>query len=170
MLSINNFNFLSNNVIELLVPYLSSTYNRLMFILFIYFLLLRMPYIYSSIAFMGVIICVISPLFLSIFLSRICTGLNEFFSSLLPPGTPLGIAPFVCLAETISYIVRPIVLMIRPFLNITIGSIGGASLASITMSLTGIYLFLCLLFFYEIFVAVVHWFIISKILSFSVDH
>nr|YP_009467181.1 ATP synthase F0 subunit 6 [Artyfechinostomum sufrartyfex]YP_010461007.1 ATP synthase F0 subunit 6 [Artyfechinostomum malayanum]APX55330.1 ATP synthase F0 subunit 6 [Artyfechinostomum sufrartyfex]ARH10829.1 ATP synthase F0 subunit 6 [Artyfechinostomum sufrartyfex]UUF68160.1 ATP synthase F0 subunit 6 [Artyfechinostomum malayanum] len=136
------------------------------------FLLLRVPYIYGMSGFGLFIIISIFPLFLSLFISRIVdNGPASFFSGFVPPGTPLWIAPFVCLAETLSYIVRPIVLMIRPFVNLTIGALGGVAIASLGFKF-GVWIigFLFLLFFYEVFVALVHWFIVCNILSFSEDH
>lgn len=79
-----------------------------------------------------------------------------FFSGFIPEGTPIWIAPFVCLAETLSYLVRPVVLMIRPFVNLSIGALGGYVLGMLTFSQWWVVLFLVVLFFYEVFVAVVH--------------
>lgn len=62
------------------------------------------------------------------------------------------------------------VLMIRPFLNISIGAIGGASLGGMFMSKSIVILILLFVFFYEVFVAMVHWFIVVNILDFSIDH
>nr|YP_009734331.1 ATP synthase subunit 6 [Echinostoma revolutum]QIJ97883.1 ATP synthase subunit 6 [Echinostoma revolutum] len=136
------------------------------------FLFLRIPYIYGMSGFGLFIVFVIFPLFLSLFISRLVDGgPASFFSGFVPPGTPLWIAPFVCLAETLSYIVRPVVLMIRPFVNLTIGALGGAALGALGFKF-GVWVvsFLFLLFFYEVFVALVHWFIVCNILSFSEDH
>eukprot|EP00108_Taenia_solium_P011610 TsM_000335100 transcript=TsM_000335100 gene=TsM_000335100 len=47
------------------------------------------------------------------------------FWSLIPVGTPIYICPLVCVAESISYIIRPVVLILRPFINIRlVSSIG----------------------------------------------
>jgi len=63
----------------------------------------------------------------------------------------------VCLAETLSYIVRPVVLLIRPFVNLTIGSLGGVAIGVLGLKYGfGIFIFLIVLFFYEVFVALVH--------------
>nr|AKG49768.1 ATP synthase F0 subunit 6 [Ogmocotyle sp. JM-2015] len=135
------------------------------------FLSLRMPYIFGIWGFGVYLFFVIFPLFFSLFLCRIIDGgVSSFFSSLVPSGTPIWIAPFVCLAETLSYIVRPVVLMIRPFVNLTIGSIGGYVLGALCLSSWWVVVFLFILFFYEVFVALVHWFIVCSILSFSEDH
>lgn len=42
----------------------------------------------------------------------------------------------MCLAETIRYVVRPVVLMIRPFLNLSIGAFGGAAIGGMCISLS----------------------------------
>lgn len=98
------------------------------------FLFLRIPYVFGVLGFGLFLGVVIGPLFLSLFLGRLLDrGLFEFFSGFVPPGTPLWIAPFVCLAETLSYVVRPIVLMIRPFVKLTIGSMGGVALGAMSL-------------------------------------
>lgn len=77
----------------------------------------------------------IFPLFLALFVSRLLDGdIDVFFRGFIPLGTPLWIAPFVCLAETLSYLVRPIVLMIRPFVNLSIGALGGYVLGGMCFS------------------------------------
>nr|YP_009650989.1 ATP synthase F0 subunit 6 [Uvitellina sp. SSS-2019]QCY72815.1 ATPase subunit 6 [Uvitellina sp. SSS-2019] len=136
------------------------------------FLYLRIPYIYGFYGFGLVLVFFIAPLFLSLFFSRLSLfGFRSFFCGFIPLGTPLWISPFVCLAETLSYMVRPAVLMLRPFVNLTIGSLGGVALGSLVFKFGGgVVVFLLLLFFYEIFVALVHWFIVCNILSFSKDH
>ena len=63
----------------------------------------------------------------------------------------------MCLAETLSYIVRPVVLLIRPFVNLTIGSLGGVAIGVLGLKYGfGIFIFLIVLFFYEVFVALLH--------------
>lgn len=67
--------------------------------------------------------------------------------------------------------VRPIILMIRPFVNLTIGAMGGVALGAMSLEFgVWVLLFMVVLFFYEIFVALVHWFIVCNILSFSEEH
>nr|ALD62342.1 ATP synthase F0 subunit 6 [Echinostoma hortense] len=147
-------------------------YRLCLFSLLLSFLFLRVPYIYGMYGFGLFIFTFIFPLFLSLFLGRLLDfGPYSFFSGFVPVGTPLWIAPFVCLAETLSYIVRPVVLMIRPFVNLTIGVLGGFAIGSLSLKFGGwVISFLVLLFFYEVFVALVHWFIVCNILSFSEDH
>uniref|UniRef100_A0AAU7N3P3 ATP synthase F0 subunit 6 n=1 Tax=Dollfustrema vaneyi TaxID=438518 RepID=A0AAU7N3P3_9TREM len=149
----------------------SFIYCFMVFLMLCVFVVLRVPYLYGLGGFLVFLVGFISPLYLSFFLSRLsCFGVSFFLSSFVPVGSPLWIAPFVALAETISYIVRPVVLLIRPFLNISIGAIGGGVLGSLFFQSWGVSFFLFVLFFYEIFVALVHWFIVCNILSFSSDH
>nr|BDB04336.1 ATP synthase F0 subunit 6 [Fasciola gigantica] len=147
-------------------------YRLCLFFLLCCFLHLRLPYLYGLMGFGLFLVFMVAPLFLALFLGRLVdVGLFSFFSGFVPLGTPLWIAPFVCLAETLSYIVRPVVLLIRPFVNLTIGSLGGVAIGVLGLKYGfGIFIFLVVLFFYEVFVALVHWFIVCNILSFSEDH
>nr|YP_010401649.1 ATP synthase F0 subunit 6 [Cryptocotyle lingua]UQU69047.1 ATP synthase F0 subunit 6 [Cryptocotyle lingua] len=146
-------------------------YRLVLFFLLVSFLGLRLPYLYGMGGFGVFILFFVFPLFVALLFSRLIDGsLDSFFSGFVPQGTPIWIAPFVCLAETLSYIVRPIVLMIRPFVNLSIGAMGGYVLGMMCFSASWVLFFLFILFFYEVFVAVVHWFIVCSILSFSEDH
>nr|YP_010461151.1 ATP synthase F0 subunit 6 [Carassotrema koreanum]UUF92000.1 ATP synthase subunit 6 [Carassotrema koreanum] len=149
----------------------SNLYRLVLFSVFLCFLGLRLPYLFGLVWFGLFILSFVFPLFLSLFFSRVFDkGPYSFFSGLLPVGTPLWIAPFVCLVEGLSYIVRPFVLMLRPFVNLSMGAFGGHALGSLFFS-SGVFLILLFVFFfYEIFVAVVHWFIVCNILSFSEEH
>lgn len=119
-------------------------------------MLLRLPYIFGLTGFGVYLFFIIFPLFLGLFLGRLRDSVSLFFSGFVPDGTPLWIAPFVCLAETLSYLVRPVVLMIRPFVNLTMGSLGGYVLGGMAFVKGWVLFFLLFLFFYEVFVAVVH--------------
>lgn len=147
-----------------------GVYRLLLGVLLFCFLSLRLPYIFGLLGFGLYLFFYIFPVFISLFLRRIVRKPGLFFSSFVPLGTPLWIAPFVCLAETLSYLVRPVVLLIRPFVKLSMGSLGGYVLGGMCFSSIYVLGFLVVLFFYEIFVAVVHWFIVCNILSFSEDH
>lgn len=144
--------------------------DSLLFSLLVCFLLLRIPYLYGMWGFCSFLIFLIFPLFLTLFFSRICVNAPAFFSVFVPTGTPLWIVSFVCLAETIRYVVRPLVLLLRPFVNLSLGAVAMFSLSSMYFMNSAVLLFLVIVFFYEIFVALVHWFIVCNILSFSADH
>nr|YP_008578690.1 ATP synthase F0 subunit 6 [Haplorchis taichui]AGW07001.1 ATP synthase F0 subunit 6 [Haplorchis taichui] len=161
-----------NNVISYVAGGLGDSFYRLLlFMVLLVFLGLRLPYFYGMGGFGIFILISVFPLFMSLFFSRLIDGsMSAFFCGFVPQGTPLWIAPFVCLAETLSYVVRPVVLMIRPFVNLSIGALGGAVLGALSMTSGWVLFFLVLLFFYEVFVALVHWFIVCSILSFSEDH
>lgn len=134
------------------------------------FVMYRFPYLYRPFFFRVFLICVVFSCFLSLFYSRVFTGWVKFFSSFVPVGTPLWICPLVCLAETISYIIRPFILIFRPFIKISLGCFGAAAVGRFCLSNLCWMSILIILFFYEVFVALVHWFIVTNILSFSVDH
>nr|ACB31848.1 ATPase 6 [Opisthorchis viverrini] len=142
-----------------------------LFLLFMGFMSLRLPYFYGMGGFILFIFFVVSPLFCGLFFSRVLDGgLSRFVSCFVPIGVPVWIAPFVCLAESLSYVVRPVVLMMRPFVNLSAGALGGYAVGALCFINYWVVVFLVLLFFYEVFVAVVHWFIVYSILSFSEDH
>ena len=130
----------------------------------------RFPYVYRSFFFITFLLVVVFSMFMSLFLSRILGDTNLFFRGFVPVGTPLYICPVVCLAETVRFIIRPFVLIFRPFINITLGCFGAIALRKFCFVKILWLLLLCLVFFYEVFVALVHWFIVTNILSFSVDH
>nr|QXU59697.1 ATP synthase F0 subunit 6 [Duthiersia expansa] len=160
---------------------LSILYNRLLNLFSYYYLLLltvllilflsyRFPYVYSPLFFAIALLCYIFSGFMAMFLMRIFRSPSVFFSSFVPVGTPLYICPLVCCAETISYLIRPFVLIFRPFINISLGCFGAVAVGGFCFSGVSWFLLLMVVFFYEVFVALVHWFIVSSILEFSVDH
>lgn len=134
------------------------------------FIFYRFPYCYSPFIFFMFLITVVFSMFISLFLSRITLKINLFFSRFVPVGTPMYICPLVCIAETISYIIRPIVLILRPFINIRLGCFGAVAIGKLCFVKMFWSILLFILFFYEVFVAIVHWYIVISILAFSVDH
>nr|QXU59685.1 ATP synthase F0 subunit 6 [Cephalochlamys namaquensis] len=159
----------------------SALYNRLLGlfsyyylctlgVLLVVFVYYRFPYVYGAYSFIVILFCYLFSGFVSLFLMRLFKSPNIFFSGFVPIGTPLYICPLVCCAETISYFIRPLVLIIRPFINISLGCFGGIALGGFCLGSYWWIIALTLLFFYEVFVALVHWFIVTSIMSFSVDH
>lgn len=134
------------------------------------FLLFRVPYCYSPYYFYIFLIVVVFSAFISLWLRRVDYRVNKFVSRFIPVGTPSYICPLVCLAETISYIIRPFVLILRPFINIRLGCVGAVRLGRLCMAKSFLLIVLFLVFLYEVFVALVHWYIVTNILSFSLDH
>nr|YP_010704911.1 ATP synthase F0 subunit 6 [Plagiorchis multiglandularis]WCQ78408.1 ATP synthase F0 subunit 6 [Plagiorchis multiglandularis] len=168
---VSRFNIINNSVYGLISGGWNDGFYRFFLLVLLFcFLSLRVPYIFGLFGFGWYLFFYVFPLFIGLFFSRIFSSVDSFFSSFIPLGTPLWIAPFVCLAETLSYIVRPVVLLIRPFVNLSMGSLGGYVLGGMCFNSNYLLIFLVLLFFYEVFVAVVHWFIVCNILSFSEDH
>nr|YP_009414359.1 ATPase subunit 6 [Dactylogyrus lamellatus]ALP29099.1 ATPase subunit 6 [Dactylogyrus lamellatus] len=134
------------------------------------FLTIRVPGFYGLSDFIFLLLTLIFPIFLGLFFNRLGFGLDSFISSMIPAGTPMWVAPLVGLAEMISYFIRPLVLMLRPFLNITIGVFGSLSLGSLCLGTNALLLVLVIIFFYELFVAFIQWYIVASILDFSIDH
>nr|UFQ89154.1 ATP synthase F0 subunit 6 [Anindobothrium lisae] len=134
------------------------------------FIMYRFPYCYSPLLFVVFLVCVVLGCFGALCFRRLLLGSVSFFSSFIPVGTPLYICPLVCLAETISYVIRPFVLIFRPFINISLGCFGAVALGNFCFCGWAWFVVLGVVFFYEVFVALVHWFIVANILSFSVDH
>ncbi|KAK4467239.1 hypothetical protein MN116_000312 [Schistosoma mekongi] len=105
-----------------------------------------------------IIIALIVPLYLSLFFRRMFTTFRLFISGFIPIGSPILLSPFVCIIELVRYIIRPIVLLIRPFVNISAGVYFGIGLGRIRFLLDYYYISLLfiILFVYEIFVALMH--------------
>lgn len=159
----------------------SIIYNSLIFIFSYYYLLglvrilllfirYRIPYCYRPYFFYIFLIVFVFRMFISLFMRRLFYRFNTFFRQFVPVGTPLYICTLVCLAETIRFIIRPIVLILRPFINISLGCFGTVALCNLCFNSWLLIIVIFLLFFYEVFVAIVHWYIVTRILSFSVNH
>nr|YP_009330666.1 ATP synthase F0 subunit 6 [Cloacotaenia megalops]AOG66049.1 ATP synthase F0 subunit 6 [Cloacotaenia megalops] len=166
----NNFSTIVSLLYNFLINVFSGYYCLLLSSVLLLFLSYRFPYCYSPFIFSVFLVCVVFSAFLSLFFTRLCENYNEFFSSFIPVGTPIYICPLVCLAETISYIIRPIVLILRPFINISLGCFGTVALCNLCFTNYFWLIVVAVLFFYELFVAVVHWYIVTSILSFSINH
>lgn len=166
----NNYSSVFSILYKNIITIFSYYYLLILSCVLILFLSYRVPYCYRPFLFSVFLVVVVFRAFISLFSSRLFDSTKEFFSSFVPVGTPMYICPLVCVAETISYIIRPIVLILRPFINIRLGCLGAVSLCKLCFKSWVWILVLFILFFYEVFVAVVHWYIVTSILSFSVDH
>jgi len=166
----NYYSSLINIMYNSLISVFSVYYLAPLLISLILFVSYRVPYCYTPYLFITFLVTVVFSLFISLFFARLSSRLTEFFSRFIPVGTPLYICSFVCIAETISFIIRPIVLIIRPFINISLGCFGAVALGGFCVGRGVWSIVLAFIFFYEVFVALVHWFIITSILSFSIKH
>lgn len=165
-----NYSSISSFLYKYILQLFSYYYLFILSCVFFLFLLYRVPYCYRPFFFSIFLVVFVFGSFISLFLSRLTENFNIFFSRFIPVGTPGYICPLVCLAETVRYIIRPLVLILRPFINIRLGCFGGVALCGLCFNNVLWVFILLLLFFYEVFVAVVHWYIVTSILSFSVDH
>ncbi|VDN99055.1 unnamed protein product [Rodentolepis nana] len=93
-------------------------------------------------------------MFISLFSRRLFRKFNTFFSGFIPVGTPIYICPLVCLAETIRFVIRPIVLILRPFINIRLGCVGTVAICKLCFNNVLLISVIFILFFYEVFVAI----------------
>ena len=121
------FSFLYNNIIFVFSYY----YLFILGCVLSLFLVYRVPYCYSPFLFSIFLLVIVFRMFISLFLSRLFNKIKDFFSRFIPVGTPLYICPLVCVAETVSYIIRPIVLILRPFINIRLGCFGAVALCKL---------------------------------------
>nr|QBZ73929.1 ATP synthase subunit 6 [Versteria mustelae] len=167
---INGFSSLICSFYKLVVNTVSYYYFFILSWVLSLFLSYRFPYCYSPYFFCVFLIVVVFVMFFSLFLCRLYIGADIFFSSFIPVGTPAYICFLVCMAETISYVIRPFVLILRPFINISLGCFGAISIGGLCFYSIWWVLIMVIIFFYEVFVALVHWYIVTSILSFSVDH
>nr|WBW05714.1 ATP synthase subunit 6 [Echinococcus granulosus]WBW05716.1 ATP synthase subunit 6 [Echinococcus granulosus]WBW05718.1 ATP synthase subunit 6 [Echinococcus granulosus]WBW05724.1 ATP synthase subunit 6 [Echinococcus granulosus]WBW05726.1 ATP synthase subunit 6 [Echinococcus granulosus] len=170
MIVVNDFGSLMGRFYVLVLKGASYHYFVLLMLVLFWFLVYRLPYCYSFYLFFVFLFGVVFVMFVSLFMCRVFSNVNSFFASFVPLGTPLYICFIVCVAESISYVIRPIVLILRPFINISLGCFGAVALGNLCFVSCWWVLILVLLFFYEVFVASIHWFIVSSILDFSVDH
>nr|AWW03879.1 ATPase subunit 6 [Echinococcus granulosus sensu lato genotype G7]AWW03891.1 ATPase subunit 6 [Echinococcus granulosus sensu lato genotype G7]AWW03903.1 ATPase subunit 6 [Echinococcus granulosus sensu lato genotype G7]BAF56550.1 ATPase subunit 6 [Echinococcus canadensis] len=170
MIVVNDFGSLMGRFYVLVLKGASYYYFVLLMLVLFWFLVYRLPYCYSFYLFFVFLFGVVFVMFVSLFMCRVFSNVNSFFASFVPLGTPLYICFIVCVAESISYVIRPIVLILRPFINISLGCFGAVALCNLCFVSCWWVLILVLLFFYEVFVASIHWFIVSSILDFSVDH
>nr|AFI44209.1 ATPase subunit 6 [Schistosoma japonicum] len=146
-------------------------YSLSLFILIFVFAIVRFPYVYGMFDYGLCLIVLIMPLFISLFFSRLFCAFGLFVSSFIPVGCPIYLAPFVCIIGLISFIIRPVVLLVRPFVNISAGVYFGVFVGNLCFAINYfIFVIFFVLFVYEIFVALMHWFIVQEILKFSVDH
>nr|UFQ89058.1 ATP synthase F0 subunit 6 [Serendip sp. MZUSP 7987] len=166
----NSYSSLVSALYNYLIGVFSYYYLAVLSVVLFLFISYRFPYCYSPYLFSVFLLTVVFSCFISMFFRRVCSNFEEFFSGFVPVGTPLYICPLVCLAETISFLIRPFVLIFRPFINISLGCFGAVALSNFCFTNSIWLLILCLVFFYEVFVALVHWFIVTNILAFSIDH
>lgn len=132
-------------------------YLFVLFVLLGCFFSLRLPYVFGVMGFGVLVFYFILPIFFALFLCRL-RYFYDFSASFVPEGSPQKMAFFVRFAELISYIIRPLVLILRPFVKLSLGCLVSHELWSSLAGGSGFYmLFLgLLLFFYEVFVTLVH--------------
>lgn len=149
-----------SSVVSMLYNYLigafSYYYLCILTLVLLLFVSYRFPYCYRPFLFGVFLVTIVFSRFMALFLRRVGSRFSEFFRGFVPVGTPLYICPLVCIAETISYIIRPFVLIFRPFINISLGCFGAVALRKFCFIGNVWFFLLGIVFFYEVFVALVH--------------
>lgn len=133
-----------------------SLYLSVLLGLLLVFLVIRCGYGYGIVGFGLLVYIMILPLFICLFLFKILGRCRLFFGGFVPLGSPLWISPFVRVIELVRYCIRPVILLFRPYVNLSIGCYCGVALGGLVLVNLGVLLFLTMLFLYEVFVAVMH--------------
>lgn len=96
-------------------------------LLFFLYILLNLwglaPYVFRATRHLALNLRVAFVIWYSIIVISVFYRRSRFFSHLLPAGRPSYLAPFLCLIELVSIIVRPVTLAVRLTANITTGHI-----------------------------------------------
>nr|QXT59935.1 ATP synthase membrane subunit 6 [Callipterinella calliptera] len=123
---INKIFFLLNN--EMLMLYKSKTFKSpsFMFISLFMFILLNnflglFPYIFSSSSHMVFSMTLAMPFWLFFIIMSMIKNTKNMIAHLIPLNTPIFLAPFMTLIETMSIIIRPLSLSIRLTANMIAG-------------------------------------------------
>nr|YP_009938508.1 ATP synthase F0 subunit 6 [Prosthogonimus cuneatus]QNU39792.1 ATP synthase F0 subunit 6 [Prosthogonimus cuneatus] len=143
----------------------------------LWFIFVRVPFVFDLFDFFLFVLVFVFSLHISAMVSRLEFSVSLFLSSFVPSGVSSFFGLFLCVVETISYLIRPFVLVFRPFLNFVIGGVVGHSLFGsfcywyrgsfgvfyyldilYLLGLVGLLFFL----FYEWCVSVVQWYIINS--------
>lgn len=88
--------------------------------LFFGFLLIRFPYVLGLEGLVLFIFLLVFGLFLAAAGCRLVYP-SDFLAEFVSEGVPLGFGLFVCGIEVLSYLIRPLVLMLRPIINLRFG-------------------------------------------------
>lgn len=90
------------------------------FLLLFFFLFVRVPYVFGLVG----LTCLAFVWIFSLFLAGAGCRLLDFsvfFADFVREGVPLGFGAVVCGIELVSYLIRPLVLVLRPVVNLRFG-------------------------------------------------
>jgi ATP synthase F0 subcomplex A subunit len=122
----SSFNFINSmvgdNVGKPGLEYAPFIFSLFMFILFAN-LLGMFPYAFTVTSHIAVTFTIAIILFVLITILGFIKHGTHFFRLFLPEGVPLALAPLIIPIELIAYLVRPLTLSMRLFLNMTAGHI-----------------------------------------------
>lgn len=152
----NKYSSFSSLIYNSVIFVFSYYYHAVLLCVFLMFLIYRIPYCYSYSLFIVFLVVFVFCSFICLFKSRLFGNINEFFGSFIPIGAPIYICPLIGIAELISYVIRPFVLILRPFINISLGCFGAVALCNLCFNKFIWFFILFIVFLYEVFVAIVH--------------
>lgn len=95
-----------------------------LFFLFVFFLLVRIPYIFGFVGLSLIIFMWVLSLFLAGTGCRL-VDFSLYLADFVREGVPLGFGVVVSGIEVIRYLIRPFVLVLRPVINLGFGWVLG---------------------------------------------
>nr|YP_009689307.1 ATP synthase F0 subunit 6 [Postharmostomum commutatum]QEL51323.1 ATP synthase F0 subunit 6 [Postharmostomum commutatum] len=140
-------------------------YGYLMIVLLFSFMCVRFPYVFGVVGLVSLLVALVFPVCVGKFWEAMWEKGVLFFSGFVPSGTPLWLAPFVCFFEIVSSLIRPVVLMLRPLLNFSIGYFLGSKVSSfvfVSLWSSGLVVLYSL---YESAVVIIQWAILLGVLQ-----
>ena len=119
-------------------PFAPLVFSLFMFVLFAN-LLGMVPYSFTVTSHFAVTFALAMLVFITVTILGLVRHGLHFFSFFCPPGVPLWMAPLLVPMEVISFLIRPITLSVRLFLNMTAGHILLKVFAGFAVTLGGLW-------------------------------
>lgn len=172
--------FIPNKILSYIVKELKNNFqnnklaNLLFFIRIFWFILINnllglFPYIFTATGHLTVRLSIALSLWLIFYLYGWISNFNKIFAHLVPLRTPIYLARFIVLIETIRTLIRPITLSIRLRANIIAGHLLLTLLSSIREKLIYIYIFiipiLIILLALELAVSIIQRYVFTTLVS-----
>nr|QIX04629.1 ATP synthase F0 subunit 6 [Brachylecithum sp. PakAb2] len=145
----------------------SLVYRLVMFFFLLTLFGLRVPYTFNLCLFVGFVVFWIFPVFVALLFSRL-SNLSTLLTSFLPSGSPMWIAPFIFYMEIVSLVIRSVVLMLRPVVNMAFGCLLCAA-GHFTLEVQGQGGLIPVILIYEMCILLIHWYIVHQVLLFTHD-
>lgn len=138
---------------------------RIFFSILILNLIGLLPYVYSITSQLIYTLILALPFWLRFIIFSLKNSFSNFFSHLVPTGTPMALSHFIVLIESIRQAIRPITLSVRLAANITAGHILIILIRNTILILNPISIVLIALFLLELAVAFIQRYVFTLLLS-----